>query len=48
MEKTTDPSQVNDNFKVFALTQLGLEPTINRTRGDHNNDYTSESVLGKF
>ena len=29
---------------VFGLIQLGLEPTINRTRGKHANHYTTDAV----
>jgi hypothetical protein len=32
--------RTNTNFIVFALTRLGLEPTIYRTRGEHNKHYT--------
>jgi hypothetical protein len=35
----------NTNFKVFSLTQLGCEPTIYRTRGEHTNHYTTDAVV---
>jgi hypothetical protein len=35
----------NTNFIVFGLTQLGLESTIYRTRGEHANHYTTDAVL---
>jgi hypothetical protein len=34
----------NTNFKVFGLTQLGLEPTIYRTQGEHTNHYATDVV----
>jgi hypothetical protein len=32
----------NTNFKVFGLTQSGLEPTIYHIRGKHANHYTTD------
>jgi hypothetical protein len=29
---------------VFGMTQLGLEPTISRNRGEHSNHYASDAV----
>jgi hypothetical protein len=37
--------QHNPNFTVFCLTRPGLEPTINRTRGEHASHYTIDAVL---
>jgi hypothetical protein len=34
----------NKNFIVFALTQLGLEPMIYCTRGEHANHYATNVV----
>jgi hypothetical protein len=34
----------NTNFIVFGLTQLGLEPTIYRTRSEHANHYPTDVV----
>jgi hypothetical protein len=38
----------NTNFIVFDLTRPGLEPTINRTRGEHAKHYTTDAVEKKF
>ena len=35
----------NTNFIVFGLSQLGFEPTIPRTRGEHANHYTNDGVI---
>jgi hypothetical protein len=35
----------NANFIVFSLTWPGLEPTIYRTQGEHNNQYTTKFIL---
>ena len=35
----------NTNFIVFVLTQPWFEPTINRTRGEHANHYTTDAVV---
>ena len=32
------------NFIVLGLTRPGLEPTIYRTRGEHDNHYTTDDV----
>jgi hypothetical protein len=32
------------NFIVLGLTRWGLEPTIYRTRGEHANHYTTDTV----
>jgi hypothetical protein len=37
----------NTNFKVFGLTRPGLEPTIYRTRGEHDNHYAIDGVVGE-
>ena len=34
----------NTNLIVFGLTQLGLEPTIYCTQGEHVNHYTTDAV----
>ena len=34
----------NANLIVFGLPQLGLESTIYHTRGDHTNNYTTDTV----
>jgi hypothetical protein len=34
----------NTNFIVFGLTRPELEPTINRTQGEHPNYYTTGTV----
>ena len=34
----------NTNFIVFGLTQLGLEPMTYRTRYEHANLYTTDTV----
>ena len=34
----------NTNFIVFGLTRPGLEPTIYRTRGEHDNYYATDAV----
>ena len=34
----------NDNFIIFGLTRPGLEPTIYRTRSEHDNHYTTAAV----
>jgi hypothetical protein len=35
----------NTNFIVFGLTQSGLETTIYRTRGEHNDHYATVVVM---
>jgi hypothetical protein len=35
----------NTNFKVFGLTQPGLEPTIYSNRGERANHSTTDAVL---
>jgi hypothetical protein len=35
------------NVTVFGFTRSGLEPTIYRTRGEHANQYTTDTVLNK-
>jgi hypothetical protein len=35
----------NTNFIVFALTRLGLQPTIYYTGDGHANHYTTDAVL---
>ena len=37
----------NTNFIVVGLTRPGLEPTIYRTRGEHANHYTIDTVRNK-
>jgi hypothetical protein len=37
-------NRTNTNFIVFGLTRSGLEPTIYRTRGEHDNHYTNGAV----
>jgi hypothetical protein len=32
----------NTNFIVIGLTQIELEPTIYRTRGEHTKQYTTD------
>ena len=32
------------NCIVFGLTRSGFEPTIYRTRGEHTNHYTADSI----
>jgi hypothetical protein len=34
----------NTNLIVFGLTQLGPEPKISRTRGEHANHYATDAV----
>ena len=34
----------NTNFIIFDLTRPGLEPTIYRTRGEHANHNTTDTV----
>ena len=34
----------NANLIVFGLPQPGLESTIYHTRGDHTNNYTTDTV----
>ena len=34
----------NANFIAFRLTRSGFEPTIYRTRGEHANHYTTDTV----
>ena len=36
--------ETNTNFIVFGLTRQGLEPTIYRTRDEHDNNYTIDVV----
>ena len=38
----------NTNFIVFGLTRPALEPTIYRTRGDHANHYTTDTVQSQL
>jgi hypothetical protein len=37
----------NTIFRVFGLIRSGLEPTIYRTRGEHDNHYTIDAILEK-
>ena len=36
--------ETNTNFVVFGITQSELEPTINHSRGEHANHYTTDAV----
>jgi hypothetical protein len=36
--------QQNTNFIVFGLTRPGLETTIYRTQGEHDNHYANDAV----
>jgi hypothetical protein len=36
---------ITTNVLVFGLTRSGLEPTIYRTRGEHANHYTTDTVI---
>ena len=35
----------NTNCKICGLSRLGLEPMIYRTRGEHANHYTTDTVF---
>ena len=36
------------NLSVFGLTRSGLEPTIYRTRGEHTNHYTTDTIYSIY